>query len=197
MEREYIDIHFDGPPGNEPGRFVEVVGPDGKSFDAGEWIKVDGEPLWALRIKPAVFGGIHLVNTPKPDPIGWGHTGPLAFPDVWGPIKLMQGMVQLENPGGLSVEEKHPQLPEEIGVRVPLSCIKCKVIAIAKDKKGYPAVVFDPHWGGIPPAFSMYLSTLKAINSKSGKLYINDTPCTDAEIDLLHVGDYITFPSTL
>lgn len=109
----------------------------------------------------------------------------------------MQGMVQLENPGGLPVEEKHPQSAGEIGVRVPLSCIKCKVIAGAKDKEGNPAVVFEPHWGGNLLPFSMYLSTLKAINSKPGRLHINDLPGTDAEIDLLHVGDYVTLPHTL
>ena len=90
----------------------------GKSLDAGEWIKVDGEPLWALRIRPSVFGGIHLTR-PKSDPAGWGPAKPLAFPDPWGPINPMQGMVQLENPGGLPVEEKHPQSAGEIGVRVP------------------------------------------------------------------------------
>jgi len=44
-----INIIFDGPPGPEGGRFVEVETDDGKSIDAGKWIKrADG--LWALRI---------------------------------------------------------------------------------------------------------------------------------------------------
>jgi len=44
-----INIIFDGPPGPESGRFVEVETDNGKSIDIGEWIKrPDG--LWALRI---------------------------------------------------------------------------------------------------------------------------------------------------
>ena len=44
-----INIIFDGPPGPESGRFVEVETDDGKSINAGEWIeRKDG--LWALRI---------------------------------------------------------------------------------------------------------------------------------------------------
>ena len=44
-----INIIFDGPPGPESGRFVEVETDDGKSINAGEWIeRPDG--LWGLRI---------------------------------------------------------------------------------------------------------------------------------------------------
>ena len=43
-----INIIFDGPPGPEAGRFVEVETDDGKSINAGEWIEKDG--YWALRI---------------------------------------------------------------------------------------------------------------------------------------------------
>lgn len=44
-----INILFDGPPGAESGRFVEVELDDGRSVNAGEWIqRPDG--LWALRI---------------------------------------------------------------------------------------------------------------------------------------------------
>lgn len=44
-----INIIFDGPPGPESGRFVEVETDDGRSINAGEWIeRPDG--LWALRI---------------------------------------------------------------------------------------------------------------------------------------------------
>lgn len=50
-----INIIFDGPPGHDAGRFVEVETDDGRSINAGEWIKrPDG--LWALRIT-------HLPNT--------------------------------------------------------------------------------------------------------------------------------------
>ena len=44
-----INIVFDGPPGPEAGRFVEVETDDGASINAGEWID-RGDGLWALRI---------------------------------------------------------------------------------------------------------------------------------------------------
>ena len=44
-----INIIFDGPPGHESGRFVEVETDDGKGINVGEWIeRPDG--YWALRI---------------------------------------------------------------------------------------------------------------------------------------------------
>jgi hypothetical protein len=44
-----IDIVFDGPPGPEAGRFVEVEDDSGKSISVGEWIhRPDG--FWALRM---------------------------------------------------------------------------------------------------------------------------------------------------
>ncbi len=47
--RGEINVIFDGPPGPEAGRFVEVEDADGKSIHAGEWIeRSDG--LWSLRI---------------------------------------------------------------------------------------------------------------------------------------------------
>ena len=45
---EAINIVFDGPPGPEPGRFVEVETDSGKSINVGEWIQ-DGD-FWNLRI---------------------------------------------------------------------------------------------------------------------------------------------------
>ena len=46
--KELLDIVFDGPPGPEGPRFVEVE-IDGRSVKAGEWIKrPDG--FWVLRI---------------------------------------------------------------------------------------------------------------------------------------------------
>lgn len=45
----YIDVLFDGPPGPESGRFVEVNDPEGKSINAGDWIQRE-DGLWALRI---------------------------------------------------------------------------------------------------------------------------------------------------
>jgi hypothetical protein len=34
-----IQIRFDGPPGHESGRFVEVEDASGKSFRMGEWVE--------------------------------------------------------------------------------------------------------------------------------------------------------------
>ena len=36
---DHIDIVFDGPPGPEPGRFVEVEDTNGNSIRVGEWIE--------------------------------------------------------------------------------------------------------------------------------------------------------------
>ena len=45
----YVDIVFDGPPGPDSGRFVEVENANGRSIRLGEWVaRPDG--LWALRI---------------------------------------------------------------------------------------------------------------------------------------------------
>lgn len=44
-----IHIVFDGPPGPEGPRFIEVETPDGKSIRAGEWAqRSDG--LFELRV---------------------------------------------------------------------------------------------------------------------------------------------------
>ena len=44
-----IDVVFDGPPGPNPGRFVEVEDEAGRSIDVGKWVeRPDG--YWALRI---------------------------------------------------------------------------------------------------------------------------------------------------
>lgn len=46
-----INIVFDGPPGPEAGRFVEVENDAGEGMKVGEWIeRPDG--MWALRIEP-------------------------------------------------------------------------------------------------------------------------------------------------
>lgn len=44
----FIDIVLDGPPGPNPGRFVEVEDPRGRSIHVGQWI--DRGECWALRI---------------------------------------------------------------------------------------------------------------------------------------------------
>lgn len=45
----YIDIVFDGPPGPEAGRFVEVEDENGRSLNFGEWIHRD-DGYWVLRV---------------------------------------------------------------------------------------------------------------------------------------------------
>lgn len=47
-----IDVVFDGPPGPEAGRFVEVEDMSGKSVGVGQWIN-RGNGMWALRIPRA------------------------------------------------------------------------------------------------------------------------------------------------
>ncbi len=48
-ETQQIDVVFDGAPGAEPGRFVEVENMAGASVGVGVWIeRPDG--LWALRL---------------------------------------------------------------------------------------------------------------------------------------------------
>lgn len=44
-----INIIFDGPPGPESGRFIEVENDAGIGMRIGEWIQLEGG-LWALRI---------------------------------------------------------------------------------------------------------------------------------------------------
>lgn len=46
---KYIDIVFDGPPGPESGRFVEVEDDAGTSISVGEWVETP--PYWRLRIQ--------------------------------------------------------------------------------------------------------------------------------------------------
>lgn len=47
--KDTIDIVFDGPPGPEAGRFVEVENSKGESISVGKWIERD-DGFWALRI---------------------------------------------------------------------------------------------------------------------------------------------------
>lgn len=44
------DIVFDGPPGNESGRFVEVEDENGKSISAGKWLLRE-DNVWVLRLQ--------------------------------------------------------------------------------------------------------------------------------------------------
>ena len=56
----YIDVVFDGPPGHESGRFVEVENSEGISIRIGEWIqRPDG--YWVLRIQRDALNGRDVV----------------------------------------------------------------------------------------------------------------------------------------
>lgn len=48
----FLDVVFDGPPGPEAGRFVEVEDAHGMSVSIGEWID-RGDGYWALRLHVA------------------------------------------------------------------------------------------------------------------------------------------------
>ncbi len=48
-----MDIVFDGPPGPQSGRFIEVESPPGTSIKLGEWIELP--PYWVLRFEVGKF----------------------------------------------------------------------------------------------------------------------------------------------
>ena len=61
----YVDIVFDGPPGPESGRFVEVENAHGRSINLGEWIKrPDG--FWVLRLTSEQVRKFESMDPPKP-----------------------------------------------------------------------------------------------------------------------------------
>lgn len=45
-----INIVFDGPPGPESGRFIEVETDDGHGIKVGQWFRDEARNYWALRI---------------------------------------------------------------------------------------------------------------------------------------------------
>ena len=53
---ESILIVFDGPPGPEAPRFLEVENERGESVSVGEWVELADSGLWALKL-PAPFEG--------------------------------------------------------------------------------------------------------------------------------------------
>ena len=49
MTTAYLDVVFDGPPGPECGRFIEIEDDKGASVSFGEWVqRKDG--YWMLRL---------------------------------------------------------------------------------------------------------------------------------------------------
>jgi hypothetical protein len=60
---EAINIVFDGPPGHDAGRFVEVETDDGHSLSMGQWSqRSDG--YWALRIENVQIPSSDVINRP-------------------------------------------------------------------------------------------------------------------------------------
>jgi len=71
QERDVIDIVFDGPPGHEAGRFVEIESPPGRSVRYGEWIMRENG-YWVLRIDfPSLLlmarGALSLIAKDAPE----------------------------------------------------------------------------------------------------------------------------------
>lgn len=49
MSGRFVDVVFDGPPGHDGGRFIEVEDESGASISIGEWVD-RGDGYFALRI---------------------------------------------------------------------------------------------------------------------------------------------------
>jgi hypothetical protein len=62
MPLQAINVVFDGPPGPESGRFVEVELDDGRSVRVGEWVRRPDD-FWALRITPPDEPQLGLATT--------------------------------------------------------------------------------------------------------------------------------------
>lgn len=63
---KYVDIVFDGPPGPEGGRFVEVENDSGQSIRFGEWFqRPDG--YWVIRFTPSSVAASGPLTPMTPD----------------------------------------------------------------------------------------------------------------------------------
>ena len=78
-----VNIVFDGPPGPEPGRFVEVEDLGGHGLSVGEWM-----PYERLLIRSSPENILSLVE---------------AAERVDDPIALDKEMLRLSNPTGMWV----------------------------------------------------------------------------------------------
>jgi hypothetical protein len=72
-----LHVVFDGLPGPEGGRFVEVETSDGESVDAGEWYGPRADGLYELRIPRAL-----ATPSPAQEP-GTGDTGEVLTRQDW------------------------------------------------------------------------------------------------------------------
>jgi|SRR6516162_6203360 hypothetical protein len=64
---DHIDIVFDGPPGHESGRFVEVEDSFGRSIYVGEWVqREDGFRALRLKQSDAEFVPVRSKESPTP-----------------------------------------------------------------------------------------------------------------------------------
>jgi hypothetical protein len=63
---DHVDIVFDGPPGPQSPRLIEVENANGKGIRFGEWIdREDGR--WVLRIRSSDFGPRPIIDRNKVD----------------------------------------------------------------------------------------------------------------------------------
>ena len=62
MPLHAINVVFDGPPGPDGPRFVEVETDDGHGLGVGNWIERD-DGLWSLRIEPPNEPQLGLATT--------------------------------------------------------------------------------------------------------------------------------------
>lgn len=87
----HYDVVFDGPPGPDGGRFVEVEREDGSSFQLGDWLqRSDGR--WVLRVRCSIdLGELLATQAGLQEAMGWpGGTG------EWGAKEnLLHAMVEV------------------------------------------------------------------------------------------------------
>lgn len=118
---EAIDIVFDGPPGPEAGRFVEVESPPGIGIKFGEWLqRPDG--YWVLRFQAPLprpsRRGRDLVTDSDGVPAAAPQGGPqepqgsdtakralgaLPQPEASADLSLMRNTLQRLNEGALAI----------------------------------------------------------------------------------------------
>lgn len=55
-----MHVVFDGPPGPEPGRFVDVEDREGRSFSVGEWVE-QPDGMWSLKLKHFTHAQLNLL----------------------------------------------------------------------------------------------------------------------------------------
>jgi hypothetical protein len=62
----HLDVVFDGAPGPEGPRFIEVEDEQGASVSAGSWVD-RGDGTWALRLERPILPGDLVEHRSKPE----------------------------------------------------------------------------------------------------------------------------------